>query len=70
MRQVQTGNDFLAQQYLLLLKNIPTKRGNDPSEFFIDMHEKAILYFKTLPKKDKVVRELEQRLAAIKTGKS
>jgi hypothetical protein len=66
----KAGNDFLAQQYLLLLKNIPSKRGAYPSKFCIEMHEKAIKIFKTLPKKEKTVSELEQKLAAIKLGKS
>lgn len=64
------GTDFLGKQYEELLKKIPPKRGDAVSKFFVQMHEDAIKFFKDQKGKEKVVKELEGRLASVKAGKS
>jgi hypothetical protein len=63
------GPDYMTLQYTELLKKIPPKRGNDVNKFFVQMHEQAIAYLKE-NKKDKVAKDLEARLAAVKGGKN
>lgn len=62
------GVEYMSMQYQELLRKIPPKRGADPNKFFIQMHEQAIAFFKD-NKKDKIVKELETRLVAVKSGK-
>jgi len=64
------GPEFLGQQYLELLKKVPPKRGDEPSKYAIEMHEKAIKFFKDQKGKEKTVKDLETRLASVKAGRS
>ena len=64
------GPTDLGKQYLDLLKVIPPKRGNDPSQYCIQMYEKAISFFKDQKKSDKTLKDLEMKLSALKGGKS
>jgi hypothetical protein len=63
--QYKGGSDYLGLQYQELLKKIPPKRGSDPNKYCIQMYEQAINHFKDT-KKDKIAKELEARLVAIR----
>ena len=62
------GVEFLGLQYQELLKKIPTKRGQEPNKFCIQMYEQAIAFFKSA-KKDKIAKDLEGQLDLVKAGK-
>jgi hypothetical protein len=64
------GPEFLGQQYLELLKKVPPKRGDEPSKYAIQMYEQAIKFFKDQKGKEKTVKDLEARLASVKSGRS
>jgi hypothetical protein len=62
------GTDYMATQYVELLKKIPPARGRELNKFYVQMHDQAVAYLKE-NKKDKLAKELEAKFASLTGGK-
>ena len=67
-KDIKGGDNLMTKFYLEILPKVPTRRGDEVSEYCVKLHQQAITFLKDNGKsKDAAV--VEQSLARVKGGK-
>jgi hypothetical protein len=67
-KDIKGGDALMTKFWLELLPRVPTRRGNEVSEYCVKLHQQAVAYLKEV-NKPKELAAAEQSLARVKSGK-